>query len=230
MRTQIIIEDHVVPQLLTTAIESYEIDHKSHLKGRANSKLETYGLLWGYPLPARDDLPARLVAVMATVETSAIRHKEWVQPDYDSICMKRDFFKTFWPQLELIGTFHSHPYDSLKEVNYHKGWRASGEDGDMGHWPQMHEKIFHDAPELAHLIITITQLERLGTAWPERLPGSEARSGVVFSAERRKFWFKAYSTRRQEKMLEDDTEAAVQYTINEEVEFNVPSLDQFRSR
>lgn len=228
MRTKIIIEDHVVPQLLTSAIESYEMGLKATSKSAAKLKLEVYGLLWGYPLSPRADLPTRLVATMATVETSAVRHQDWVQPNYESIRMKRDFFKTFWPQLELIGTFHSHPYDRLSEVNEQKGWRASGEDGDKGHWPDMHQRIFHDAHELAHLIITITQLERKGTAWPERLPGNESKSGVVFSAERRKFWFKAYTTQRREVASVDrDTPSRLEYVVNEEVEFNVPSLDQF---
>lgn len=230
MRTKIIIEDHVVPQLLTSAIESYEIGLKATSKSIAKLKLEIYGLLWGYPLPARAELPARLVATMATVETSAVRHQDWVQPNYESIRMKRDFFRAFWPQLELIGTFHSHPYDRLSKVNQSKGWRASGEDGDMGHWPDVHRCIFHDAHELAHLIITITQLERKGTAWPERLPGNESGSGVVFSAERRKFWFKAYTTRRLEIASDSDDSSGVKYVMNEEVEFNVPSLDQFRAR
>ena len=75
----------------------------------------------GYALPARDGIPVRLVAAMATVETSALRHEEWVLPDYASLTAKRDFFREYWPQLELIGTFHSHPYDSLKEVNENTG-------------------------------------------------------------------------------------------------------------
>lgn len=120
-RTQILVEDHVVPQLLISAIEAYDIHHKAHNKGKANHRLETYGLLWGYALPARGALPVRLVAVLATVETSALRHQDWVQPDNKSLLMKRDFFREYWPQLELIGTFHSHPYDNLAEVKENKG-------------------------------------------------------------------------------------------------------------
>lgn len=67
MRTQVIIEDHVLPQLLTSAIEAYEVSHKAHERGRVNKKLETFGLLWGYALPVRENVPARLVAAVATV-------------------------------------------------------------------------------------------------------------------------------------------------------------------
>lgn len=43
MRTQVIVEDHVLPQLLTSAIEAYEVSHRAHARGRSNKKLETVG-------------------------------------------------------------------------------------------------------------------------------------------------------------------------------------------
>ncbi|MNM36690.1 hypothetical protein D3C81_474070 [compost metagenome] len=201
MRTQVIIEDHVLPQLLTSAIEAYEVSHKASLRSRENKKLETFGLLWGYALPVRTGQPARLVAVVATVETSAVRHNEWVQPDYDSIHMKRDFFAEYWPQLELIGTFHSHPYEDLSEVNDVKGWRAS--DGDRAFWPQFHERVCPDMDELAHLVIAIAGLGRKGTAMPDRLAGTEYTSGYVITAEKRKLWIKGYTSSLYEEVDED---------------------------
>ncbi len=82
MPIRIIIEDHVVPQLLTSAIEAYEFEHCSHADGKGQTKLETAGLLWGYVQPARGDQPPRIVATMATVETSALRHQNWVLLKY----------------------------------------------------------------------------------------------------------------------------------------------------
>ena len=34
----IVVEDHVVPQLFTTAIEAYEFEHRAHLKGKGDRK------------------------------------------------------------------------------------------------------------------------------------------------------------------------------------------------
>ncbi|MBU1282130.1 MAG: hypothetical protein KJ989_03585 [Gammaproteobacteria bacterium] len=239
-RTQIIIEDHVVPQLLTSAIEAYEIQHKAHLNGKSQKGLETYGLLWGYSLPARgEDVPTRLVAVLATVETSALRHEEWVDPDTESLLMKRDFFREYWPQLELIGTFHSHPYDTLAKVNEAKGWRGSSIDtdgnGDFAHWPAIHEGVCSDMTKLAHLVIAVTALSRKGTAWPERLPGGESPTGYVLSAGARKLWIKGYCTTRIEEPLEDagddsdelDCESVhVTYEVEENIFLQIPSLQQ----
>lgn len=201
MRTQIIIEDHVLPQLLTSAIEAYEVSHRAHIRGRANKKLETFGLLWGYALPARKGVPARLVAVVATVETSALRNSDWVRPDFESIAIKRDFFGEYWPQLELIGTFHSHPYEDLTDINDCKGWRASESDRDF--WPVLHELVCPDMGELAHLVIAITALGRKGTAIPDRLAGSECTSGYVVSADKRKLWIKGYTSELCEELDKD---------------------------
>ncbi|KIU52298.1 hypothetical protein B8W70_02300 [Pseudomonas sp. 1239] len=235
MRTQIIIEDHVVPQLLTSAIEAYEVSHKAHARGRANDRLETFGLLWGYALPVREGVPARLVAVVATVETSALRHTEWVQPDFASIRMKRDFFREYWPQLELIGTFHSHPYKDLSEVNDAKGWRASEDDKEF--WPAFHEEVCPDMDELAHLVIAITALGRKGSAMPDRLPGNEYTSGYVVSADMRKLWIKGYTSELNEEIDDDapfdeafmsgDVEMIRSYELwkDEEVLLEIPSLE-----
>ena len=229
MKTKIIIEDHVVPQLLTSAMEAYEFKHRASEKGIAKDRLETYGLLWGYALPARDGIPVRLVAAMATVETSALRHEEWVLPDYASLTAKRDFFRAYWPQLELIGTFHSHPYDSRTEVIEKAGWQASriAEDGsgDLAHWPHVHGAVCPDMPQLAHLIIAITALPKRGTQWPERLSGREKNAGYVLTAERRKFWIRGYCT-----AMNGNDPSNVLYEVQEDVELDIPSLTQrFRS-
>ena len=235
MRTQIIIEDHVLPQLLTSAIEAYEVSHRAHVRGRANAKLETFGLLWGYALPARRNVPARLVAVVATVETSAIRHSDWVQPDFESIATKRDFFGEYWPQLELIGTFHSHPYEDLSEINDCKGWRAS--EGDHEFWPAFHERVCPDMDELAHLRIAITALARKGTAMPTRLPGNERTASYVISADKRKLWIKGYTSWLDEEIDEDapfddafksgDPAMIRSYSVwkDEDVLLEIPSLE-----
>ena len=44
-----------------------EFEHKTHKKGKSNSKLETFGLLWGYSIPQKGDLPSRIVSTLATV-------------------------------------------------------------------------------------------------------------------------------------------------------------------
>lgn len=228
MSIQIIVEDHVVPQLFTAAIEAYEIGDRVDTRRGVNG-LETYGLLWGYALPARPETgqPERLVAVTATVETSAIRRQDAVAPSGKSIAMKRDFMRQYWPQLELIGTFHSHPYTNLAEVNANRGWRGSEVDekghGDKAHWPEFHEDFCPEMPTLAHLVVTICALEKRGTAWPSRLSGTEAKTGYVLSADYRKLWIKAYAS---ECFTEDDELDDPLPLVTEDVVLDIPALQQ----
>lgn len=212
-----IVEDHVVPQLLTSAIEAYEFEHRAFEKGGAKTEIETYGLLWGYSLPARNGQEARIVATIATTETSALRHEDWVMPNFDSIKTKRDFFSQYWPHLELVGTFHSHPYPDRSTVADLKGWRASP--GDLEHWPQVHEELRPDLPEMMHLIITITALQKKGTAWPTRLLGNEQATGYVLSSDWRKIWIKGYCTLRDE-----DEAGTYSYESKTDVNLDIPSL------
>jgi hypothetical protein len=219
---KIYIEDHVVPQLFTTAIEAYEFMHKNHKKGKGYDQLETFGLLWGYVIAAKGEQPAKVVATMATVETSAIRHNEWVEPDFDSIKAKKEFFGKYWPNVELVGTFHSHPYEDLDEINSVKGWRASGNDeesGDIHFWPHFHEIISPEQPLLAHMIVGITKLSKKGWAYPSRLKGSEELKGYVLSADNRKLWLRGYTTILDEG-IEDDS-----FEFSDDVELDIPALE-----
>lgn len=230
MSTFILIEDMVVPQLLTTAFEAYEVEHKTHSRGKGKIGIETYGLLWGYVIPERNGHRSRIVCTMATVETSALRHEDWVQPNLESLRSKAEFVQRYWPQLELVGTFHSHPYESLSEVNECRGWQASDE--DQRHWPWIHESLAPELPHMVHLIVTIAELQKKGWAYPDRLPGGERDTGFVLSSDWRKFWIKAYTTEYEaneserefdEEEFEDDDEFE-QYIVNRDVYLSIPSL------
>lgn len=149
--------------------------------------------------------------------------------------MTRDFFGKYWPQLELIGTFHSHPYEDLSEVSDTKGWRAS--EADMAFWPAFHEFVCPDMDELAHLVIAITGLARKSTAEPDRLAGTEYTSGYVVSADKRKLWIKGYTSALHEEIHEDapfdeafmagEIELERSYDVyeDEDVLLEIPSLE-----
>ena len=223
---KIIIEDHVVPQLITSALEAYDIEHRSSTRGKAQNKLETIGLLWGYVLPERDGHEKRVVATMATVETSALRTKYSAQPDIDSLQLKKEFLQAYWPQLELVGTFHSHPYETPEEVNDIKGWRLStkedvekGSGCDEEFFPWFHENFMEDFESSAHLIVTVAAMKNKGSALPSRLKGEkEMLSGYVFNHGDRKLWLRGYGVAQHETEEEFDYELVKYPTLE------IPSL------
>ena len=223
MTTKIIIEDHVVPQLLTSAIEAYEIKHKAHLNGKEKSAIETYGLLWGYVLPERHGQNKRIVSTIATIETSALRHEDWVKPNLESLIMKKDFFQKYWSHLELVGTFHSHPYKTLSEVNHLQGWRASN--ADLNHFPWIHKNLSPELPCMAHIIITIAALKSKGSAFPQSLAGGESSTGFVLSSDYRKFWIKGFSS-EAEFFVNDDDKKDANYESSYDIRLDIPSLEK----
>ena len=227
MKKMIFIEDHVMPQLFTSAREAYEFEHKSSERGKAYKNLETFGLLWGYSIPAKGDTPPKVIATMCTVETSATRHTDWVAPNFDSLQAKKDFFQSYWPNIELVGTFHSHPYEDLDEVMECKGWRASdssdGEANDQVFFPHFHEEIAPEQDTLAHLIVAVTELEKRGWAYPDRLSGGERTKGYVLSADNYKFWIRGYSTDFVLDPDDEDDEGA--FVFSDDSDLEIPSLE-----
>lgn len=99
------VDDHVVPQLFTTAIEAYEFAHKSTANGKGYDGLETFGLLWGVSVPAKGESPSKIIASIATAETSALRHSDWVKPNFDSIRAKKEFLVNTGLMLSWLGLF-----------------------------------------------------------------------------------------------------------------------------
>lgn len=212
------IEDSIVPQLFTTAIEAYKFHHRSSIRSKGYDRLETFGLLWGYVVPSKDSLPAKVIATMATVETSADRHTDWVAPNIDSLLSKKEFFGHYWPNIEVVGSFHSHPYETLSEVNEYKGWRASEEDQEF--WPNFHELLAPEQPLLTHIVITVANLERKGWAIPDRLLGSESSKGYVISAKNIKLWLRSYSSSIVEY------EDCYEYHFSDDMELEIPALER----
>ncbi|WP_039925320.1 hypothetical protein [Alishewanella aestuarii] len=218
---RIIIEDNALPLLMTSAIEAYDYEHKAHKNGKGSSQLETYGLLWGYMIPSKTEGGQdKIVVTTCTVETSALRHQDWVEPNYDSIQAKKEMIEQYWPHLELVGTFHSHPYKSLEDMKNREGpaWKAS--DGDKLHWPHIHECIAYNQPGLAHLIITVTQLKKKGWAYPEKQYDSFC-SGYSFVAGLKKIWLTSYAT-VQDVIFEQDEEKT--FSVIKGVDLDIPSL------
>lgn len=217
---KIIIEDNALPLLITSAIEAYDFEHKSHKNGKGKSQVETYGLLWGYMVPKKcEDGQDKIIVTTCTVETSALRHNDWVEPNLDSIQAKKNLIEQYWPHLELVGTFHSHPYKSLEEMSNLEspGWKASS--GDKLHWPDIHQSIAKNQPGLAHLIVTVTELSKKGWALPERISGKDW-AGYSFVAGYKKLWITAYAT----EMHQDEDQGESDFMMASGVTLDASSL------
>jgi len=236
MRPVIHLEEHAVAQLFMSAIEAYEIKHKATKRSKGSDKLETFGLLWGYSIPSKGNNPPKIIVTHSTIETSAVRHNDWVQPDFDSVRFKREFMQNYWPSIELVGSFHSHPYNDVTEVKSCTGWKASEEDKVF--FPTFHESLAEDQDYLAHIIVTVAQLKKKGWASPERFSGGEDhQAGYVVSADKRKLWIRGYCSvfndgfeDAEQEFIENGEDASPEdyegYEFLSDVLLEIPSIEK----
>ena len=218
------IEDAVIPQLITSSMEAYQ-HHELDTFGRKkrDKRLETFGLLWGYSIEFRAEVPYKIIVTMMTIETSAVRHRDWVRPSTNSINDKIEFMREYWPNIELVETFHSHPYKDLDEVKHVKnGWDAS--ESDIEFFNYFHKTYDIEQPAMAHIIVTLAKLQKRGWAFPDRLQGSNAESGYGLSIGDMKVWMKSYATFNEYSA--EDEEGIVILGPTDDVYLDIPSLQR----
>lgn len=114
----VIISHDAFRTVVSSALEAYTVPHGRRRNIEAHSPLETYGTSWGYSAK-RDDMTVFNV-VAADVDSSAHRTSGWVRRKAEAFQIKSEFYKKYFPELEYLGDFHSHPYsqeeDDLKSA------------------------------------------------------------------------------------------------------------------
>ena len=98
------------------------------------------------------------------------------------------------PHLSFLGELHTHPYDSLREVNAVKGWEFSDEDREW--WPESEDDEtsvwrLYDAGELPlWLVLAVAPLQRVHDT--EGAKPITARENVwTFDVGELRFWLHA---------------------------------------
>jgi|GEM_PF-530968 len=95
-------------QMCLSGLESYIVAHRDSKSPKGRKELETFGLLWGHSISMPENKIMHCVEFMS-VDTSAVREKGSVEPNDDALELKRDMMRSFWPQYEFLGDFHTHP-------------------------------------------------------------------------------------------------------------------------
>ena len=96
--------------------------------GNANQwgSVEVHGYLWG---SRRESDGIEYIDVdKFSVSTSAWGDDESVAVDERVVRIKHDILSLWTPHYHFLGTFHTHPYDSLQSVKKSNGWEFSKQD------------------------------------------------------------------------------------------------------
>ncbi|MBL7239594.1 hypothetical protein [Komagataeibacter rhaeticus] len=108
-------------QMCLSAIESYVIGD-----GKNKTQIETLSFIWGYCNSNGEGRQFRVETASECVSAKRTTHS--VSGYKKSAHLKSEFMKFWSPELTFLGDFHTHPYDTVKEVKSEKGFEFSEED------------------------------------------------------------------------------------------------------
>lgn len=189
------LSDSAFFSIVTSALEAYGVCHQDNAH-KKHEPVETYGNLWGYKATTTRK-ESVLHVVLAESDVSAQRKAGSVSPAHDTFKLKTDFADSFFPELEYLGDFHSHPYVSSEvktelEIERKSYYKQSSDDQEFAKFQQKSGKPYR-------LQIIATVFERPDVV--KRTSGhleSDA-SCIRLYYDKRTIWIKAYAYRINEK-------------------------------
>lgn len=94
--------------IVTSALEAYKVEHVL-ANGDFAARVETFGNLWGY---AQNTIGASMLyrVVWADTSTSVERDQGSISYTDEAQELKQSFIDTFFPEVNYLGDYHSHPY------------------------------------------------------------------------------------------------------------------------
>lgn len=177
--------------IVTSALEAYKICQPGTPEDE-HVPLETYGNLWGYQVQTkrRESL---LHVVHADSDVSAARESDCVTPAAEAFNLKCDFADQFFPELEYLGDFHSHPWHTGEiktelELQRQKLYEQSPAD-------HKHAKLLQEYGRPYRLQIIATIFERSDMVNRKSGHLAEDRSCIRFQYDKKTVWIKAYAYR-----------------------------------
>jgi len=193
--TQIVsLSDAAFFSIVTSALEAYSVRHQDNSE-EEHFPVETYGNLWGYQATTKRK-ESVLHVVLADSDVSAKRESGSVSPAEDAFKLKSDFADSFFPELEYLGDFHSHPYDQ-SEVNNELDLQRNLFHEQSSH-DQKHAKYQQENGKRYRIQLIATVFGRPDMV--NRTSGhlSDDLSCIRFQYDKHTIWIKAYAYRINE--------------------------------
>lgn len=194
--TQIVsLSDSAFFSIVTSALEAYSVCHQDDEIDK-HAPVETYGNLWGYKATTKRK-ESVLHVVLADSDVSAKRDGCSVSPAEASFALKSDFADSFFPELEYLGDFHSHPYSLFEvktelEIKRKALYAHSSEDKKFAKCQQESGKPYR-------LQVITTVFERPDIVRRSSGHLDDDLSCIFFQYDKRSIWIKAYAYRINEE-------------------------------
>ena len=187
----IVIKEAALMQMLLSALEAFAI---KHLEKRVHTKyLETYGLLWGSFTKISGNNSKNLIYTIShlSIDTSARRSKNSVEPNDDALILKKDIITSFWPYYKFLGDFHTHPYKRNKDFNYQNVERDKLFEFSKDDFASIQDfsEYWYEHNYRIGIVVTIIDMERA----TKKVEQSKDNL-LVFNLGNYRLWIKAYWT------------------------------------
>ena len=123
MLYQTTISDHALEEMVLAASESFVLGNSTW-----HGSVEIHGYLWGNRRVDSGGSVEYVHIDKFSISASASGDEDSVQVDDDVVRLKNSILNFWAPHYHFLGTFHTHPYDTLDEVKEHQGWNFSRQD------------------------------------------------------------------------------------------------------
>ena len=118
------ISEHALMQMHLAALESY---FSPPSEDRNFDYVETIGLLWGHEIRGgRNDTLYSIQHV--SIDLNATREEDGASLSDADLLIKKGAVQSFWPHLDFLGDFHTHPHDHYATVAAGGDWAFSRTD------------------------------------------------------------------------------------------------------
>jgi hypothetical protein len=124
------LDDRAIEDIVLVAMESYAVP-----KGRGSKYTETYGICFGSTKSTEEKRQAhgrhtiRYIHIDSVhIQLRAEGYSNKVTYDLRSLDTQMEAVKHLFPQLDIVGDFHTHPYRDLDQLKALKGWNYSHDD------------------------------------------------------------------------------------------------------
>lgn len=161
MTIEVTISERALESMVLAACEAFAF-------GRDDDReaVETYAHLWGFRRFSPDGGTEHVHVDRISVCVSAQVDNDRAAVFANVIALQDDIVKHWSPHLSLLGDFHTHPYDSRRELIANRGWEFSACDrtsflDDENLW------LRADGDPVS-LVMAVTQLQAVHEGWAKQ--------------------------------------------------------------
>ena len=123
------LDEKAIEDIVLVALEAYAVPR------RGVAFTETYGICFGSTKSTEEKRLAHGKHMIRHIEVESVHiqlraecYSNKVTYDLRSLESQMEVAKVLFPQLDIVGDFHTHPYKTVSELRKCSGWRFSGAD------------------------------------------------------------------------------------------------------